>query len=77
MSEQQFQKEVMDELKIHDSQPTISIDDAIDKYLDEYVDYLFETEPKAHNEEWLLDNISDGESFHDWFVEKYDFFVMY
>ena len=60
----------------YEAQPTISVDDAIDKYEDEFVDHLFATEPKAHNEEWLLDTLSNGESFYEWLNEKYGFIIL-
>ena len=60
----------------YDEQPTISVDDAISKYEDKYVDYLFDTEPKSHNEEWLLEKITDGESFYEWVTEQYGLIVV-
>lgn len=60
----------------YDAQPTITVDEAIEKYEHEYTDHLFETEPKAHNEEWLLEKLCDGESFYEWLTEKYGYFIL-
>lgn len=60
----------------YDAQPTITVDDAWDKYEHDYIRHLFETEPKAHNEEWLLEHLADGESFYEWVTEEYGYFIL-
>ena len=67
MSEQQFQKEVMDLEKLIDS---IDWDAMEDKYNDQFWSYMLDNEPKAHNEEWMLENY--GDNFVEWVLEVLD-----
>ena len=65
MSEQQFQKEIMDLNKFIDS---INWDAMEAKYSDQFWDYMLSNEPKAHNEEWMLENF--GDNFTEWVLEN-------
>lgn len=59
----------------YDAQPTIDIDAAYDKFEDEYTKYLFDTNPKVHNEEVLLMELADADAFAEWVTETHGYFV--
>jgi hypothetical protein len=66
MSEQQFQAE-FDLERFIDS---IDWDAMEDKYNEQFWDHMLSNEPKAHNEEWMLENF--GDNFTEWVVETFD-----
>lgn len=66
MSEQQYQAECSLEMFID----SINWDAMEDKYSEQFWDHMLDVEPKAHNEEWMLENFTDN--FTDWVLEKFD-----
>ena len=66
MSEQQFQAE-FDLERFIDS---IDWNAMEDKYNEQFWDHMLSNEPKAHNEEWMLENF--GDNFTEWVVETFD-----
>jgi hypothetical protein len=66
MCEQQHQAEFNLEEFIN----SIDWDAMEDKYSEQFWDHMIRNEPKAHNEEWALENFTDN--FTDWVVENFD-----
>ena len=66
MSEQQYHAECGLEQFID----SINWDAMEDKYSEKFWDHMLANEPKAHNEEWMLENF--GDNFVEWVVENFD-----
>jgi hypothetical protein len=66
MNEQQFQAE-FDLERFIDS---INWDAMEDKYGEQFWDHMLDTEPKAHNKDWMLENF--GDNFIEWVTESFD-----
>jgi hypothetical protein len=66
MSEQQHQAE----FNLAEFIDSINWDAMEEKYSEQFWDYMLDTEPKAHDEEWMLDNFMDN--FTEWVVDNFD-----
>lgn len=66
MCQQQFEAE----FKLEEFIDSINWDAMEDKYNDKFWDHMLANEPKAHNEEWMLENF--GDNFIEWVVESFD-----
>ena len=67
MSQQQWYEEVARQEEFIDS---IDWDAMEDKYASKFWDHMLSTEPKAHNEDWMLENYTDN--FTDWVLGNFD-----
>lgn len=66
MCQQQYEAE----FKLKEFIDSINWDAMEDKYTDQFWDHMLSNEPKAHNEEWMLENF--GDKFVEWVIESFD-----
>ena len=67
MSHQQWYETVEQQHQFIDS---IDWDAMEDKFNEQFWDYMLSNEPKAHNEEWMLQHYTDN--FTDWVLGSFD-----